>query len=205
MVRSYLPSLLQFLYVMDHHLLSVFGGDLKMRRNIGVEPPFAFADLGCMNIGVGGGMDSVLVHEEDGVEDLHGSMSVHRGSDVGNVPQVAIDELAQADVVVHGAASAFAAHVKLEIGDAEGVLHVHQHQPGFALVGGGRLERVSKRPVPRLFGAFLVGDPPDRADPVWLEKFRDGKFVHFVSFLIVYPYKCMSSVTPAVDFFDRYL
>ena len=48
--------------------------------------------------------------------------------------QVAIDEFAQARVVVHGAASTAAADVELEFGDAEGVLHVDQHQPGFGLV-----------------------------------------------------------------------
>ena len=122
------------------------------------------------------------------------------GGGLGAAAEVAVDEFAQADVVVHGGAATGTCHVEFEFGDAEGVLHVDQHQPGGGLVGGGRLKSVLKRPVPRLFGTFLVGDPPDGADLVRVKERGDGKFIHFVSFLIVYPCNCMSSVICDVDF-----
>ena len=64
-----------------------------------------------MDIGVGRGMISILIHKENGVEDLHGQMGVHRGSDVRDVPQIAINEFTQTDIVFHCATSAAPADI----------------------------------------------------------------------------------------------
>ena len=77
---------LQLLGIMDHHLLAVFGGNTKLRREGGVERPFAIAEFGNMNIGVGCGVVAILIHKEDGVEDLHGLVRIHGGGDVGDIP-----------------------------------------------------------------------------------------------------------------------
>ncbi len=119
-------------------------------------------------------MIAVLVHKENGVEDLHGQVRIHRGGDVGDLSQVAIDKLTQADIILHGATSAAPAHIQLKVGDAERVLHVDQHQPGFGRIRGGRLQRVLACPVPRLAGALLVGNPPDGADSIRVKKRWEG-------------------------------
>ena len=90
------------------------------------------------------------------------------------LPQIAIDEFTQADVIVHGAASAAPADIEFKVGDAEGVLHVDQHQPGFGRISRGRLKRMLTRPVPRLTGALLVRNAPDGADSIRVKKWRDG-------------------------------
>ena len=57
-----------------------------------------------------------VVHQEDGVEDLHGSVCVHGGIDLGNRAEIAIDEPAQPDVVLDSAAPGTTADKELEIG-----------------------------------------------------------------------------------------
>ena len=45
-------------------------------------------------------MFTCIIHPKDGMEDLHGGMSVHRGSNFADVVQVAIDKFAQAHVIL---------------------------------------------------------------------------------------------------------
>ncbi len=118
-------------------------------------------------------MIPVLIHKEDRMEHLHRHMRVHRGSDLCDGPQIAVDELTQPRVVFHRAAPAAPAHVQLKLGNTESVLHVDQHQPGFGRIGGGRLKSMLIRPVPCLTRTFLVRDAPDCADLPGIEKIRD--------------------------------
>ena len=77
-----------------------------------------------MDVCVWGGMISVCIHKEDGMEDLLRHVSVHGGDDVCEVTDVAIDEFTQTDVIVHGAASAAATDKEFKAWDREGVLRV---------------------------------------------------------------------------------
>src|SRR6185503_18944450 len=115
-------------------------------------------------------MIPVSIHEEDGMEDLHGHVCVHGGSDVRNARKIAIDKFTQAGIIFHCTPAAATAHIQFEIRDAEGVLHVDQHQPGSSLVGRRWLERVKTSPVPRLSSARFVGNPPDRANTTGFKK-----------------------------------
>ncbi len=95
------------------------------------------------------------------MENLHGLVRIHGGRDLGDNAQVSVDEFAQAAVIVHCTRSAAASHIQFKSRNAESVLHVHQHQPGFGLVSGSRLKSVLKRPVPCLSCAFFVWHTPD--------------------------------------------
>ncbi len=87
-----------------------------------------------MNIGIRGGMITVFIDKEDRVKNLHGLVRIHGGGDVGDVSKITIDELAESFVIFDCAASAAAADVEFKVWDAEGVLHIDQHQPGFCLI-----------------------------------------------------------------------
>ena len=87
-----------------------------------------------MNISVGSGMIAVFIDKEYCVKNLHGLMRIHGSGNVGNLRKITINELAESLVVFDCAASAAATDVEFKVWDAEGVLHVDQHQPGFGLV-----------------------------------------------------------------------
>ena len=126
--------LLERFGVVDEHLLAVFRRDGKLGGEGGVKEPGPAFEFGGVDIGVGGGMIAVLIDEEGGVEDLQSAVGVHGGGDVRDGIQVAIDELTQAGVIFHRATSAAPTDKQFEAGEAEGVLHVDQHQPGAGLV-----------------------------------------------------------------------
>ena len=100
---------------------------------------------------------------------------------MGDIAEVAVDEFTQAHVVFDGTPSTATADVEFKIWQAEGVLYVDQHQPGGGLVRCGRLKGVLSRPIPRLSGAFFVGNPPDGADGLRVKKFRERELGHGVS------------------------
>ena len=75
-----------------------------------------------------------LVDEKDAVEDVHRLMSVHRRHDLSDPAQIAIDEVAQAAIVIDRAGAGATTHVKLESRDAERVLHVDGDQADSHLV-----------------------------------------------------------------------
>ncbi len=76
----------------------------------------------------GAGCSTLVIHQEDGVEDLHGGMGIQGGGDLGDPAQVAVDEFAQAAVVFHCAHAGATADEQLKTGDAEGVLHIDGDQ-----------------------------------------------------------------------------
>src|SRR6266498_1046207 len=136
-----------------------------------------------MNVSIGRGMIAILIHKENRMEDLHGFMRVHREGNLGDAAQIAIYEFAETSVVFHRAASAATTDVKLKIGDAEGILHIDQHQPGFSRINGSRLKSILIRPVPCSFGALLIRNPPDSAYFLGIEKIRDwGLSTHKIPF-----------------------
>ncbi len=136
-----------------------------------------------MNIGIRRGVISIFIYKEDSMEDLHGHVCIHGGGDVCDVPQVAIDKLAKARVVFYCTTATAAANIEFKVRDAKGVLHVDEHQPGFGRISRGRLNCVLARPVSRFLRTFLIWNPPDRANFVYVEKIRDGKnrCIHFIS------------------------
>ncbi len=95
-------------------------------------------------------MISIFIHKEDGMEDLHGHVRVHGGGDLRDIPQIAINEFTQTNIVFHCAASTSPTDVEFKLGDAEGVLHIDQHQPGFGRISGSRLQLVKSAPSPAL-------------------------------------------------------
>jgi hypothetical protein len=116
---------------------------------------------------------ALLVDEPDRVEDLHLMVGVEARDDLGDRAEVAVDELAQAAVVVHCAGARPAAHEQLEAGDAEGVLDVDGQQAQAERVAGRRAKPVAVRPrLPRA-RPVLVRDLPDRPDAARVEELRD--------------------------------
>ena len=81
-----------------------------------------------MNIGVGRGMFSIFVYKKYRMEYLLREVRIHGGGDVCDVPQIAINEFAQADVIVHGALSAAAGDEEFKVWDAECILRVNQQK-----------------------------------------------------------------------------
>ena len=120
-------------------------------------------------------MLAVRVHQENRVEYLHDGMGVEGGMDLGNRRQVAVDEGAQAGVVLDGAASRTTADEQLEIRQAEGVLHVDGQQANPLLVGSRRRDAVLLGPGRRLSGAFAIRHAPHLAHRIGIEMVRDGK------------------------------
>jgi len=113
------------------------------------------------------------VYKKDGVKDLHGFVRIQGGSDVGDIAEVSINEFAQTRVIFHCAAPGAATDVEFKLGDAERVLHIDQHQPGFGRISGGRLKSILPGPVPCLLCALFIGNPPNGANFAGVKKFRD--------------------------------
>ena len=120
-------------------------------------------------------MFAVRIDQEHRVEDLHSRMGVEGGMDFGDRGKVAVDEGAQAGIVIDGAASRTPADEQLEIRQAEGVLHVDGQQADPFPVGSRRRDAVLPGPGRRLPGAVSVRHAPDLAHRVGIEMFRDGK------------------------------
>src|SRR5580765_4563225 len=106
-------------------------------------------------------MVAVVVHEPDGVEHLHRLVRVERRHDLRDRVEVAVDELAEAPVVVHGARPGATADEELEGRDAEGVLDVHRDEADPERVLDRRLELVLLRPFLRVVSQLLVLDAPN--------------------------------------------
>src|SRR6266540_2682760 len=130
-----------------------------------------------MNVSIGRGMIAILIHKENRMEDLHGFMRVHREGNLGDAAQIAIYEFAETSVVFHRAASAATTDVKLKIGDAEGILHIDQHQPGFSRINGSGLRPILIPPAPCGLGAPLKRTPPDGAYFRAIKKKGDGVLI----------------------------
>ena len=90
---------------MDHHLLAVFGCDVEVRRERGIECPFARSQFVGVDICVGCGMLAVFVHEKDGMEDLLRHVCVHGGGDVCDVAEIVVNEFRQPNIVFDCAAA----------------------------------------------------------------------------------------------------
>ena len=80
----------------SHHLMADAG---RHRR---VDFPPAALDVPQRNAGESRRMLTAVVNEEEAVENLHGTVRVHAGDDLGNAAEIAIDKLTQPDVIVHG-------------------------------------------------------------------------------------------------------
>ena len=121
--------------------LDVVGGDERVRRR----------------------MLTVGVHEPDGVEHLHRLVRVQGGDDLRDRVEVAVDELAEAAVVVDGPRPGAAAHEELEGRDAERVLDVDRDEADPKGVLDRRLDLVLLRPCFGIARELLVLHPPDLA------------------------------------------
>ena len=118
------------------------------------------------------------VHQPDGVEDLHRPMGVQGRDHPRDRAEVAVEERAQAPIVVDRPGPGAAAHEQLEARDAEGVLHVDRDQADPQPILGGRPDAVRPCPRGRLGRPLLVRHAPDLAHPRGREMRRDGQFVH---------------------------
>ena len=121
-------------------------------------------------------MLAVRIDQEHRVENLHGRVGVEGGMDCGDRRQVAVDEGAQAGVVLHSAAPRAAADEQLEVRQAEGVLHVDGQQANPLVVSGRGRDAVQRGPGRRLPRAFAVRHTPHLPHRVGSEMVRDGKF-----------------------------
>ena len=126
-------------------------------------------------------MIAVFIHKKYGMEYLLRKMGVHGGGDVCDIPQVAIDEFTQADVIIHCAVSAATADEEFKVGDAEGVLRVNHQKGDSVLRSGSRLEVVLMRPIACQICAGGVIHFPDFADALRIKKRWDGKCAHIHS------------------------
>ena len=45
-------------------------------------------------------MFACIIHPKDGMEDLHGGVSIHRGRNFADVVEIAIDKFAQAHIIL---------------------------------------------------------------------------------------------------------
>ena len=129
-----------------------------------VEAPATGGHIFGADHGVGGRVLSFGVHQEGRVEDLHGQVGVHGGGDVGDAVQVVVDEAAQADVVLHRAAARPPGDEEFEVGQAEGVLHIDEHQGDAGRILRRWRDGVLLRPGAGLTGAGFVIHLPDLAD-----------------------------------------
>ena len=123
-------------------------------------------------------MVAVLVDQPDRVEDLHGVVGVEAREDLRDRAEVAVDELAQAAVVVDGARARAPGDEQLEVRHAERVLHVDRQQADAERVLGRAADAVLLGPGGGLARAVLVGHPPDLADAARVEVRGDRKLAH---------------------------
>jgi len=105
-------------------------------------------------------------------------MGVKAGKDLGDLPEIAIDELTETTVVVDRPGPRSPRDEELEVGDAERVLDVHGEKADTKGVLRGRPDVVVVRPLRRLAGAILVRDSPDLADAARIEMCRERKLRH---------------------------
>src|SRR3989304_296704 len=125
-----LPSLLQF-----PGIVMEIGGVVA---EFGIEPPFPGPDVLFRNECKGGRMRPFVIHQCNGVKDLHGVMGIHCWDDPGDQTQVAVNELTKPPVIVHGARTAAPTDEELKAWKAKRVLDVHQKKPKpHAVLTGG--------------------------------------------------------------------
>jgi hypothetical protein len=105
-------------------------------------------------------------------------MGVEAGKDLGDLPEIAIDELTETTVVVDCPSARSPSDEELEVGDTERVLDVHGEEADTKGVLCGRPDVLVVRPLRRLAGAVLVRDPPDLADAARIEMCRERKLRH---------------------------
>ena len=105
-------------------------------------------------------------------------MGVEARNDLRDRAEVAIDELAEAAVVVDGAGARPARDEQLEARDAEGVLDIDCQKTEAERVRSRRTHTVTQSPRRRITGAVLVRNAPDRAHAARLEVRRERKLTH---------------------------
>jgi hypothetical protein len=135
----------------------------------GVRAPTPRSDVVLRNDGVRRGMGARSVDPEQRVEDLPGRVCVERRRDLGDAPQVPVDELARAKAVLDGALAAAAGHEQLELGQAERVLHVHEHQADALRIAPRGSDAVLARERARLRRTRRVGHAEHLADATRIE------------------------------------
>ena len=118
--------LLQSGRVMLQAFLAFLRRNTKMTGQRRVELPFSFADVFSADIGIWRRVLVLLVHQENGMENLHSLMRIHRGRDLGDGLQVTVDEFAQSAVVIHCALPTATSYIQFKTGNTERVLHIHQ-------------------------------------------------------------------------------
>ena len=173
-----LPALGQPPGVVGEVTLRVVDVDPEGLGNRGVQRPPASRDVIDRDERVRRRMIAVLVDEPDRVEHLHRMVGVEAREDLRDRAKVAVDELAQATIVVNRARAGAPGDEELEAWDAERVLEVDAEEADAKGIVGGRAEAVLVGPTGRLAGAVLVRDPPDFVDTVWVEVGRQRKLMH---------------------------
>ena len=96
-------------------------------------------------------------------------MRVEGGGDFSDAAQVPVDELAEADVVLDGAAAGAPADEEIEVRQAEGVLAIDERQADAVVVLRRRPQPVLPRPRLRLHRSLPVGHAPDLIDAIGIE------------------------------------
>ena len=151
-------------HVVQEMPLTLVCADAESTSRIRVETPTAALDVVDGDDGVRRRRIAFRVHEPQRVEDLRRLVRVERREDLGHGVDVAVEELAEAAVVVDGSSSRAAAHEQFEFRNAERVLHVDEHERDAEVVVRSRTERVLPRPFRRGHRALLVRNTPHRAD-----------------------------------------
>src|SRR5690606_6208303 len=154
---------LQRFIIMNHHLLTIFRSNFKLRSQLRVEGQLASLQFVRVDVGIWSRMISFRIHKEDGMEYLLRCVRVHRGDNVGQLAKVAIDKLTQADIILNRALSTATADEEFRARDAEGILDVDQQKGDALCRSRGRLEVVLKRELAGVFGADGIIHPPNFA------------------------------------------
>ncbi len=158
--------------------LGVPGVDSERGGHCRVHAPTAGRDLLGRDQRIGRRMLAVLVEQPDGVEDLHRMVRVEAGEDLRDRAEVAVEELAEAAIVVDRPIARAPRDEQLEVRDAERVLHVHGEQADAQLVSGGGPHGMPSRPRGRLAGPLLVRHTPDLANTARVEMCRQRQLLH---------------------------
>ena len=105
-------------------------------------------------------------------------VGVEARKDLGDLTEIAIEELTETTVVVDCAGARAPRDEELEVRDAERVLNVDGEETDAKNVLGSRADSVLLRPLRRLAGAVLVRDAPDLANAARVEMCGERKLRH---------------------------
>jgi len=124
-------SLSQFSNIVQEIGLSLLRIDSQRTGNRRIKPPLAGLDILQRNQGIDLRMLSLFIHQVNRMEDLDWMMGIHGQGKFCDPPQVMVDKMAQAVVILNGCHPSPPTNEQLKSRDAEGVLHIHQQQVDF--------------------------------------------------------------------------